>query len=225
MAYGFESKNDNGYIQISDSVSNYYMIYSGTVLVPPGSSTTSVNYGTPVTISHPTPFDAICLVTENGYVVPETVFSTSKTSITIISEIVSTQTTFKYWLFRKYSSLSPSTSGYGLEIYDTTGAVAFSSNYPKLMRSYSTIPITMTTVQNYSLPSNRRFAFLQYGTVYGTTTMQTKAGNTVKQLPVLRTYSGGVSTKISTIRSYGILPDGASGVAEGGLIAIDVTNY
>jgi hypothetical protein len=226
MAYGFESTNDNGYIQISDSVSNYYMMYSGTAIVPSGSSTTLVNYGTQVVISHPTPFDAICLVTEDGYVVPQVVFSTSKTSVTILSEIVSTQTTFKYWLFKKYSSLSPSTSGYGLEIYDSAGAVAFSSNYPKLMRSYSTIPITSlsTTVQNFSLPSNRRFAFLLYGTLYNTIVNDTKAANTVKQLPIIRTYSGGVSVKVSKIRT-GVLPDGASAVYEGGLIAIDVTNY
>lgn len=227
MAYGFESKNDDGYIQISDSVANLYMLYSGTILVPPVAGATSggMNPGTTVTITHPTSFDAICIATEDGYVVPKPVFDQSATSVTISNMQSTVQTTLKYWLFKKYSSLSPATSGYGIEVYDSLGNVAFSSQYPKLMRSYSTIPITSlsTTPQNYSLPSNRRFAFLAYGTVYTTQVAPTKAAPDVKMFPVMRTYSGGVSTRSSNIRGGRLTSN--TDVFNGGLIAIDVTNY
>jgi hypothetical protein len=225
MAYGFESKNDNGFIQISDSVANYYMLYSGTIIVPPKSPlSTSINRGTVVTVSHPIAFDAICVATEDGLVIPKAVFSQSTTSTTITSNELSTQTTVKYWLFKKYTSLSPSTSGYGIEIYNSTGGVAFSSNYPKLMRSFSTIPITtLSTTQNYSLPTDRRFAFLLYGSVYNTAVAPTKAAPDVKIFPVIRTYSGGVSAQFSSIRGERLSSSGP--VYNGGLIAIDVTNY
>jgi hypothetical protein len=224
MAYGFESKNDSGYIQIGDSVSNLYMLYSGTILVPARATlSTNINFGTTVTVSHPTPFDAICLATDDGYVVPQTIFTQSKTSVAIVNNEWTSQTTIKYWLFKKYSSLVPSTSGYGVEIYDSTGAVAFSSNYPKLMRSYSTIPITNLNNNNYSLPSNRRFAFLLYGTVYDTAVAPTKAAPDVKILPIIRTYSGGVNVALSSIRGGRL--DGPTPVYNGGLVAVDVTNY
>jgi len=225
MAYGFECKNDTGYIQISDSVANLYMLYSGTIFVPPKVPlSTSINYGTTVTITHPTSFDAICVATEDGYVVPQGIFSQSRTSVTIASNELTTQSTIKYWLFKKYSSLMPATSGYGIEIYDSTGGVAFSSNYPKLMRSHSTLPITtLSSTQNYSLPTNKRFAFLLYGTVYTTAVAPTKAAPDVKIFPVIRTYSGGVSVQTSSVRGGRLTS--STPVYSGGLIAIDVTNY
>ena len=225
MAFGFESYNDSGNIQIGDSVANYYLLYSGTIIIP--SVTTlpaSPNFGSPVTITYPTSFDAICVASADGYPMPQAIFDTATTSVTLKNRSLLTQGTVKYWLFKKYSSLTPATSGYGIEIYDSSGNVAFSSNYPKLLRSYMTIPITnLSTAQNYSLPSDRQFAFLAYGTVYLTDVAATKAAPDVKMPPVIRNYSGGVTAINSTVRT-GRISD-STPVYSGGLIAIDVTNY
>jgi hypothetical protein len=225
MAFGFESYNDSGYLQIGDSVANYYLLYSGTIIVPPVTTLPSTpNNGTSVVITYPTSFDAICVASADGYPVPLPIFSTAVTSVTLSNRSLLTQSVVKYWLFKKYSSLTPSTSGYGVEIYDSSGNVAFSSNYPKLLRSYSTIPITdLTTTQNYSLLSDRQFAFLAYGTAYTTAVAATKASPDVKMPPAIRNYSGGVTSISSTIRTGRV--SSAAAVYEGGLIAIDVTNY
>lgn len=217
MAYGFESYNDSGYIQIGDSVSNYYLLYSGTIIVP--------STGTSVNVTYPIAFDALCVATTDGYAVPKSIFTTPTTSTNIAYKATGAQATIKYWLFKRYSSLTPATSGYGIEIYNSSGGVAFSSNYPKLMRSYTTIPITdLTTTQNYSvLPTDRMFAFLQYGTVYTTTVAPIKAAPDVKVPPAIRNYSGGVTSISSGVRSGRV--NSASPVYAGGLIAIDVTNY
>lgn len=225
MAHGLEIYNDSGFLQIADSVANYFMLYSGSAIVPPVASIATTPYfGTSITIEHTTAFDAIAVQTTDRFVIPRAIFATSTTSTSLTFSQSLTEGTVRYWLFKKYSSIPKSTSGYGLEIYGTDGLVNFTTNYPEIMRSYSTIPVTnLTGTQNFSLPTDRMFAFLAYGTVYNSAVAPTKASPDVKVSQAIQTYSGGVSVKSSNVRSGRI--NSTTGVYTGGLVALDVTNY
>lgn len=225
MAYGLEVYSDDGFIQIADSVSNYFMLYSGSIIVPQVAAIgTSPAVPTYVTISHPTPFDAIAVYTPDRYVIPRSIFTTPTTSTSVGFQQSLTQGTLRYWLFKRYTSIAPSSSGYGMEIYNADGTVSFSTQYPKIMRSYSTIPVTnLTGTQSFSLPTDRMFAFLGYGTVYNTGVAPTKAAPDVKLPMAIQTYSGGVYVKSSGSRAGRI--NSATPVYTGGLVALDVTNY
>lgn len=226
MAYGLEIYNDGGFLQIADSVANYYVIKSGSVIVPEVSSiATAPNFGTSVTISNGTPFDAIAVSSTDRYVIPKSVFASETYSTNVVCTQSLTSGTLRYWLFRRYASTLPSTSGYGMELYNEEGELRFSTNYPKLMRSHSTIPVTdvSSTVQTYSLPTNRAFAFLAYGTSYTTMVAPTKASPDVKVPFSIQSFSGGVRSQRSNVRSGRL--NNANPVYTGGMIALDVTNY
>lgn len=225
MAYGLEIYNDGGFLQLSDSVANYFLVDSGSAIVPQVAFIDTAPYlGTSITITSSTSFDAIAVQTTDRFVIPKAIFDTSTTSTNLTFSQSLTEGTVRYWLFKRYSSLLPSTSGYGMEIYGSGGSVAFSSHYPKLMKSHSIIPVTnLTGTQNFSLPSDRMFAFLSYGTVYNSAVSPTKASPDVKVPQAIQTYSGGVSVKSSNARSGRI--NSSVGVYSGGLVAIDVTNY
>ena len=226
MSYGLEIYNDGGFLQIADSVANYYVIKSGSVIIPEVSSIgTAPNFGTSVTISNGTPFDAIAVSSTDRYVIPKAVFDTERYSTTVSAMQSLTSGTLRYWLFRRYASTLPSTSGYGMELYNEEGELRFSTNYPKLMRSHSIIPVTnvSSTVQTYSLPTNRAFAFLSYGTSYTSMVAPTKAAPDVKVPFAIQSFSGGVRSQRSNIR-IGRL-NNATTVYTGGMIVLDVTNY
>lgn len=225
MAYGLEIYNDSGFLQISDSVANYFMVYSGVAIIPPVTSLpTTPSFATTVSIEYSTPFDAVAVYSADRYVIPQSIRPSSVSSAVISCVPSLTQGTVRYWLFKKYSSLAPSTSGYGMEIYDSTGTVNFSTQNPKLMRSYSTIPITsLSGTQSFSLPTDRMIAFLTYGTSYTTAVAPTKASPDVKVPMAIQSYSGGVYVKSSTVRGGRVT--NTSPVFTGGLVALDVTNY
>lgn len=220
MSYGVEFYNQEGKLQIASGVNNFYMAEKGTFNTAGG----SVFFTVTPTVA----YDAIAVVIggTEGFI-PKSIFASAQAA--------NTGQTFRkagiginsvsWYAFRSYNSLSPSTTGYGMEIYNANGTVGFSSNYPKILKAIK-IPIPNENATSTVVPSGRTFAFLQYGTNRGLVTVTEPMGGGTYQSPTDRFAYRGSSTSVDTIqvraRAYATTePTGFTG----GILAVDVTNY
>jgi hypothetical protein len=212
MAYGAEFYNANGNLQLGAGVTNFRQVASGTINDP---------YAAPlVTPGNGITFDIIAVRSNNCFPAPIAPFSTPQSSARI-SVYGSQGQSFTYHCFRSYSSMTPSTSGYGLEIYNADGTVGFSSLEPNILRTYAKIPISSGVGFNVTLPSDRTFAFIAYGKVSQRKLIRNKELY-VSSVPTIQNYSGGVHVASNFWIDSS---DSFESVFNGGVIAVDVTGY
>jgi uncharacterized Zn-binding protein involved in type VI secretion len=227
MAYGAEFYNDSGKVQLSSEVSNFYMAEKGTITLSTSTST--------ITITPTVSYDAIALVIEGGTIIPGEMYATTVAANTSKTFTVrGTSATgsgpsgavIKWYAFRSYRHLSPATTGHGMEIYTSTGQVAFSSLYPQIMKGFK-IPISSASTLDTPLDSSKTYAFISYGTSRGIGTYSepmgggaTLTGN--RNLMTIKTSSSNIRVIFSSPRTS---PAAFPAAFSGGLIALDVTNY
>jgi hypothetical protein len=221
MVYGSEFYNDGLKLQIATGVSNYFMVQKGT-----GSMANAIWFDVAPTVA----YDAIAVVMSSTTVsvVPKSIFpsvqaaSTSQRFRTINGAI---STGYSWFAFRTYQSLTPSSSGYGLEMYNSDGTVGFSSTQPMILKGLK-IPLTSSTTVNTTVSSSKTYAFLKYGTVNKNVTYtEAMSGDLVTgsaDLHVLRSSTTNIAVAINTRTSKSSA--GAESY-QGGVIAADVTNY
>jgi len=125
MSYGISIENESGYLQISDSYTNYVLVASGSVSATAGAtgSFSGVSPGD-ATI---TGLQAEDIVAVQGSFLSEKYRTSS--AVGIYNWQTSTQS-ISYRVYRKSSNISASTSDYGLEVFDASGNLRFSSKYP-----------------------------------------------------------------------------------------------
>lgn len=239
MSYGFTVYNDDGSVQISTDFINYYFVGKGTYTLPAALTTSSA-----VSIDTGVTHDVAAVACDTWHIQSSRVKTAPSTIVTISPDFGATRygsstpgapagTQFQYWLFRAYSSLTPSTTDVGLEVYNSAGQVAFSSRFPKIMRSLPPIPITYLPPKNhalpgvqYNLPSGREYAFISYGVFrrwYVEPGVRQEPfdfsyQHTMKRAPGTGFYLGLRNTR----GGRNCYP---ADVYEGGIIPIDVTGY
>jgi hypothetical protein len=220
MSYGVEFYNQEGKLQIASGVNNFYMAEKGTFNTAGG----TVFF----TITPTVAYDAIAVVLggTEGFI-PKSIFASVQAANTsqTFRKANSTVNSVSWYAFRNYNSLSASTSGYGLEIYNTNGTLNFTSNFPKIMKAIK-IPVPNENATSTTVASNRTYAFLQYGTNRGLVTITEPMGGGTYQSPTDRFAYRGSTTSVDTIqiraRAYATTePIGFTG----GILAVDVTNY
>jgi hypothetical protein len=221
MAYGVEFYNQNGKLQLSDSVNNFYMVEKGTI----NSTNGSVFYTVTPTVA----YDAIAVFCPTMAVLPKSMFSSVQAANTpqTFRKISTSNATIFWYAYRSYNSVTPATSGYGLEIYNATGQVAFSSNYPKILKGIK-IPIPNEQATSTTVSAAKEFAFLQYGTSRGIVTVTEPMGGGEYDSPtdrfVYRFAASYTSIQSSQVRARAYATTEPIGFT-GGLLAVDVTNY
>jgi hypothetical protein len=216
MAYGLEIVNDSGSVQIATGISNFYLVESGSVSVSAGTGSFTIT---------PTVDYDIMAMNCDCWILAHPIFTSLKSAnVALTTRKNSNAGTVNWWAFRSYKALTPSTSGYGLEIYNPDGTVGFSSNQPKILRAHSKIPITTSVSTSNSLPSGQVFAFISYGVVTKGGTITAGMGGGAEDIvlgPTFNYSSGNVTTNVNQRIGSGSVDD----VYVGGLLAIDVTGY
>jgi len=221
MAYGVEFYNQNGKLQLADSVNNFYMVQKGTLNTTDG----SVFY----TITPTVAYDAIAVFCPEMALLPKSMFNVPQAANTpqTFRKISTSNTTIFWYAYRRYDSLSPATSGYGLEIYNSAGQVAFSSVYPKILKGIK-IPIPDATATSTTVSASKEYAFLQYGTNRGLVDVTEPMGGGSYLSPtdrfVYRFPASYTSIQSAQIRARVYATTEPIGFT-GGLLAVDVTNY
>ena len=221
MAFGVEFYNNNGSLQLASGVKNFYMTQKGTLSATNG----SVFY----TVTPTVPYDAIAVYCPEMAVLPKSMFSTVQAANTpqTFRKASTSNATIYWYAYRRYDSLSPATSGYGLEIYNDDGSVGFSSLYPKIMKGIK-IPIIDATATTTTVSASREYAFLQYGTNRGLVTVTEPMGGGEYDSPtdrfVYRFPASYTSIQSAQIRARIYATTEPIGFT-GGLLALDVTNY
>jgi hypothetical protein len=221
MAYGVEFYNQNGKLQLSDSVNNFYMVQKGTLNTTDG----SVFY----TVTPTVPYDAIAVFCPTMAVLPKSMFSSVQAANTpqTFRKISTSNATIYWYAYRRYDSISPATSGYGLEIYNSAGNVAFSSLYPKILKGIK-IPIPDAVATTTTVSASKEYAFLQYGTNRGLVEVTEPMGGPTYDSPtdrfVYRFAASYTSIQSSQVRARQYATTEPIGFT-GGLLAVDVTNY
>jgi hypothetical protein len=221
MAYGVEFYNQNGKLQLSDSVNNFYMVQKGILNTTDG----SVFY----TVTPTVPYDGIAVYIPEHACLPKSMFSSVQAANTpqTFRKISTSNSTVYWYAFRRYDSVSPATSGYGLEIYNSAGNVAYSSLYPKILKGIK-IPIPDALATTTTVSASKEYAFLQYGTTRGLVTVTEPMGGGEYESPtdrfVYRFPASYTSIQSSQVRARQYATTEPIGFT-GGLLAIDVTNY
>ena len=221
MTYGVEFYNQNGKLQLADSVNNFFMVQKGTLNTTDG----SVFY----TVTPTVPYDGIAVFCPTMAVLPKSMFSSVQPANTpqTFRKINTSNATIFWYAYRRYDYVSPATSGYGLEIYNSAGNVAFSSAYPKVLKGIK-IPIPDAIATTTTVSASKEYAFLQYGTTRGLVTVIEPMGGGEYDSPtdrfVFRYAASYTSIQSSQVRARQYATTEPIGFT-GGLLAIDVTNY
>lgn len=232
MAFGLLASNPNaGEIVLSEETTNRYCIGSGSVSVPTAASDTTNDFWDTVGISSSESFDCVVVQSPDTYVRPVSILDAEVTSFGIeyfnFSTLAAAGTIY-YWLFKKYRSLPPATSGYGIEIYRSDGSVAFSSAEPKILKNQLIIPITSLSTAglqpvatNISVPSDKNYAYMFYGIVR-TIWFFGPLAHQGSRMPGIMTSLGNVSVRWAGRGGKTFI---AGQQYQGGLIMTDITGY
>lgn len=240
MAFGGEIYNTNGKLQLGVGVSNYYCAQKGTVTAPACSvdgSGNAINYyfssGT-VSITPTVEWDIIALRGRGGARprIGDMATSTVAANTTKTFQIQGTGGFVDWWVFRSYTALSPSTSGFGWEIINpATNKVNFTTKQPKILKCSKyvlpslgvVVPGGNAGLVNVSLPTGRDFAFFAFGTA------QTKYNHydglinpTFSMRATADWSNGNVAFRRETIE---FIAGGESRSAGSGVMMCDVTGY
>jgi hypothetical protein len=135
MSYGISIENASGYIQIDSGFTNYVLVSSGTVNATAGviGTYSGIDPGT-ATING---LQADDIVAVRGTDICQAGRSASAQSL---YNFTTSAQTISYRVYRKASDITPSTSDYGLEVFDESGNLRFSSKYApaKVLATYNT---------------------------------------------------------------------------------------
>lgn len=188
MTAGLRLETTNGYTQIDERYSNYYLVSKSSVTVP--KATNKTTYITPgvytfwLNADGSEDDDIIAIARKSDYVnnnkyrlgflrqkfdasTPNEA-SHGRTLCTIFSNDYDKSITVDVFKFRKFTSL-PLTTNFGLEIYNESGQIVFSSNY-KPMRVISSGRSTAIYSSGVSfsltVPANKTYAVAMPETFY-----------------------------------------------------------
>ncbi|WP_156416477.1 MULTISPECIES: hypothetical protein [unclassified Sphingopyxis] len=176
-----ELYNAYGKLQIGASAANYYCIQKGTVTAPAcavdgsGNATNFYFSSGAVEITPTVAYDIMAVRGRGGArpritdVAPSTVAANTTTTL----QIQGTGGFVDWWVFRSYTALTPSTSGFGMEIVNpATGKVNFTTKQPKILKCSKyvlpslggVVPGGTAGLVNVTLPTGRDYAFFAFGT-------------------------------------------------------------
>lgn len=130
MAYGIHVENTGGKTIIDENFINYIEVASGSASVtgPAYNSGDPPDYNNITVSGYTYSSKDLVFVQMTGWVGDGVFFSSGSSSTLQIGSFGTG--TLKYRIFRNIDiSASPSTSGYGLEVFKANGGLAFSSNY------------------------------------------------------------------------------------------------
>lgn len=140
MAFGLAIWTPSGYIKIDPSYSRYKIVQSGA-----GTAGTGVNLATPnagvIVFTRPS--------TYNTWLTMQPVTTTSF----MIAQIGTNGAGFSYRVLKRFSSETPVTSGFGLNLYGASGEFLYSSANPTINIDYVATCTLAAAVQNFTLPS------------------------------------------------------------------------
>jgi hypothetical protein len=127
MAYGIEIDNSSGVLQIDETHLNLGLVSSGTATCNTAFGGASRLYSTTITKSTGVTYPVIAIHTYgNAIALTRVSISGSSASWTFAG---GQNDDFIYYIFDKYPA---STTGYGLQVFDSSGNVTFNSDYPPM---------------------------------------------------------------------------------------------
>ena len=232
----FESYTDTGTVQFSTEANAYYLVGSGQMTTGTtsyqvedyysASNKTFYNsYSATATMGYD--FDIVALSSAACFISPQNY--NGLTSAPVPRQVIiwgdQPGAAVTYWCFRKMKYLAPSGPGFvGLELYDATGAVVYSSGHPPLLvnQQYAIPSTTAGYSASLSLPSSRKYAFLNYGNTARFSAHDPLAtyGNFGQFVPGVKNNNGAISFKeTSTPTNF------QANSAAGGILIVDVTAY
>ena len=241
MSYGLEILNDAGSVQIGTSTANFYLAQKGSFIL-------SAGFGYDAFIEHTvTPtvsYDGIAIAVEAASALAaghkptlelKSLFATTKAANTPTTfwsvyawdgaGSIPPDVTIRWYAFRNYKYLPLNSSGYGLDIFNTDGTLAFTSQNPYLLKG-TKVPITASHISSSSgiaLPSGKTYAFMTYGTTIISNYLSPYWYN------YYLSHSYNQTSKIfyPTPHQFTNLPVTTTNQStyNGGVLAIDVTSY
>ena len=148
MSYGFNIVNADGFIQIDDTYSNYYLVASGTAVSPPaGTSIHFIGKTGGTVVSFPTqaeiPLLFIRFSNTSYYFILQDITTSSFMAVISNSGNALAALSFEYRVYSRRTATAPRT-GYGLQVFNASGGPIYSSNDASAVIGISTtIPITL----------------------------------------------------------------------------------
>ena len=240
MAFGVEFYNSSGKLQIGASAANFYMVGKGTVTAPAcpvdgSGNATSYYFGSGgVNITPPVAYDIIALRGRNGArprigdMMPSTVAANTTTTF----QLQGTGGFVDWWAFRSYTALSPSSTGWGLEVINpATNKVNFTTKQPKILKCAKYVLPSLGIVNpgdgagkvNVTLPTGRDYAFFAFGTAQTTYQHYDGLVNPLFSMRATADWSNGNVAFRREVIEY--ISDYTTRLVGSGVMMCDVTGY
>lgn len=230
MAYGLQTFNDSGQIQLSTDLPLFYMVSSGSQSI---TASNPVNFGWQSSVVDTTTvYELLFLSTSSTqiWVAPPILAPTTKTGISIryyCATGASGTKTVNWWAFRSFTALTAPSSGYGLNIWNSSGQTAFAPTQPKILKPATKLAVTSipgdTSTASLTLPSSTTtYGFAQYGIL--------KRYNLFGGGGRDSDGSRGIAIRQSSSTALEYREGGRTGritadIYDGGIFAVDLTGY